>query len=183
MKTKQDKNLNHICKTLNRQLRHDVFQDRFTVRQIRKDGFVDDHSLHWYIMELCDKKDPSRNKLFHLTNWYGKSMMCEVYSKMNDFIVESDFWNTFNQDEWDSKYIMCPHCGEYKPFKTKRERVEYVVYKDNEPVKVSMIANVNYCKECCNKVIDLKNRKILNNKIKELIGDFSWFPEVSYGKN
>lgn len=180
MKTKQDKYLNHICKILNRQLRHDVFQGRFTIRQIKKNGFEDDHSLHWYIMELCDKKDPSRNQIFCLTNWYGKSMMYEVYSKMNKFITESDFWSTFNYDEWNSKYMICSHCDEYRPFKTKRERVEYVVYKDNKPLKISMIANVNYCKECGSKMMVFKHKTELKNKIEELIGEFSWFPEVGY---
>ena len=51
MKIKQDRWDTRWCKKLNRQLLEDVFKDRFSIREVQKMGYIDDHSEHWYVFE------------------------------------------------------------------------------------------------------------------------------------
>lgn len=94
MKTNSDKKVNQKIKQLNRRLAKDVFGDRFYVRQIMKSGYRDWHEYHFYIYQLCDRKYPNRNKVVCLNE--GEILIRRLLDvEINNFIVESDFWQTF----------------------------------------------------------------------------------------
>ena len=95
-KTKMDRKVNRAARSLNRQLEQDVFGKRFWARQrtkIKVDG------IEHYQYELIDHLEPERNQIlpwetgFALTNFHTLSIA------MNKFIVESDFWELFKQNE------------------------------------------------------------------------------------
>ena len=67
MKTKMDKKVNHYVKRMNNELKHDVFKDRFEVRQVRKTRGED--GLQYYIYELRDNLQPERNKIIGWYTW------------------------------------------------------------------------------------------------------------------
>lgn len=96
-KTKTDKKVNRKVKAFNKALKKDVFKDRFWVRQYQKtkcDG------LNYYLYELVDNLEPERNTV--LRGWIlGESclFMSEIWEGMNDFIIKSDFWSKYYNDD------------------------------------------------------------------------------------
>lgn len=93
----EDRKVNRNVKKLNRQLRKDVFGDRFYARQVRKsraDGVM------FYQYELIDNECPERNTL--VDGWlsaYEIYMFNHIWIAMNDFIVSSDFWEKYRQHQ------------------------------------------------------------------------------------
>lgn len=87
MKTKADRKVNRIIKKLNKQVREDVFGNRFYAHQLQKarlDG------VSYYLYEFVD----SENKDATLVKWFNEFEMVRFYEPwrlMNDLIVESDF--------------------------------------------------------------------------------------------
>ena len=102
MKTKMDKKVNHYVKKMNNELKHDVFKDRFEVRQVRKTRGED--GLQYYIYELRDNLQPERNKVMH--GWLSGYAICrfggELWMELNEFIITSNFWDLF----WKEKGII-----------------------------------------------------------------------------
>ena len=95
MKTKTDKKVNRITKSINRQLEKDVFKDRFWIRQCKKTK--NNCNVQCYLFELCDRKNPTR---IYRTGWlWGDSefLMKILLLEMNDFIISSDFWITYQK--------------------------------------------------------------------------------------
>lgn len=96
-KSKIDRKINKKVRKFNKSLREDVFGNRFWVRQYQKatcDG------LHYYLYELVDNLEPERNTV--LNGWMlGEScfFMSEIWEGMNDFIIKSDFWAKYYNDE------------------------------------------------------------------------------------
>lgn len=92
-KTKTDRKVNRCIKQLNKQLRDDVFGDRFFARQYRK-AYVD--GLSYYQYELIDRECPERNRVIRHWLWSGEIIHSyKVHIEMNDFIVTSDFWKKY----------------------------------------------------------------------------------------
>ena len=58
-KTKTDKKVNRVIKRINKELREDVFKDRFYFRQVEKAR--GECNLQYYLYEMCDKLEPERN--------------------------------------------------------------------------------------------------------------------------
>ena len=58
-KTKTDKKINRIVRRINKELKEDVFKDRFYLRQVEKTRGV--CSSQYYLYEMCDKLEPERN--------------------------------------------------------------------------------------------------------------------------
>lgn len=91
----EDKKVNRNIKKLNKQLRDDVFGNRFYARQVKKhktDGIM------YYQYELIDNECPERNTI--IRGWltaYEIYMFNRVWEAMNDFIVNSDFWQKYRQ--------------------------------------------------------------------------------------
>lgn len=97
MKTKTDKRVNRITKSINRQLEKDVFKDRFWVRQYKKTK--GECGIQYYLFELCDRKDSSRNQICRKGWIWGDSefLMKDLLFEMNNFIISSDFWATYQK--------------------------------------------------------------------------------------
>lgn len=94
-KSKNDKKINRLVKRINRQLKEDVFGDRFWIRQIQKQK-VD--GVDYYLYEMRDREEPNRNSLIK-EGWmsgYDFFLAAHFYEAINDFIVKSDFWNKYN---------------------------------------------------------------------------------------
>lgn len=90
MKTNIDKKVNKTVKKINNQLKVDVFGNRFWIRQYRKSR-VD--GISYYLYELCDRKQPSRNKI--IPGWLDEFEILifhKLDTEINEFIVSSDFW-------------------------------------------------------------------------------------------
>ena len=96
MKTKADKRINQKVRKMNKQLKEDVFGTRFWARQYRKTRSKETNT--WYYMyELCDRKQPERNKLI---GWYSEFELTTFHPidiEMNDFIVNSSFWKEYKE--------------------------------------------------------------------------------------
>lgn len=145
MKTKYDKKVNQSSRKLNRQLRNDVFQDRFSVVQKRKQGYKDCHEYHIYLYEFLDKKCPERN----FEKWLTESeilISCKLFKLMNDFIITSDFWNTFDKKEFFKDKVMCFSCHEYIPYTVKMTKLIAKNYTNDE--SISFYGEVLFCKRC-----------------------------------
>ena len=95
-KYKEDKRVNKIVKKINRDLKKDVFGDRFWLRQIKKQR-VD--GLDYYLYEMKDRKDPRRDTPIRGWLWGGSQFLIgEFYEAINDFIIRSDFWSIYHND-------------------------------------------------------------------------------------
>ena len=93
MKTKIDKKVNKKVRQFNKELKEDVFNGRFWVRQYQK-ARVD--GVEYYLYELMDREQPERNKL--VRGWLlgiSPFFMSEIWDGMNTFIVKSDFWEQY----------------------------------------------------------------------------------------
>ena len=91
-KTKTDRKVNRKVKKFNKELREDVFQGRFEVRQLAKTR-VDD--MQYYLYEVRDNHHPERNRI---VPWeWGDSIffMDKIWREMNDLIITSDFWSLY----------------------------------------------------------------------------------------
>lgn len=99
MKTKTDRKVNKIAKRVNRMLKKDVFGDRFWVRQVKK--LKGKSGLQYYLYELRDRLEPERNHLFTCGWLWGDSffLSADFFEQANDFIVRSDFWAKYWNDE------------------------------------------------------------------------------------
>lgn len=97
-KTKQDKKMNKITRGLNKQLREDVFKDRFYVRQVAKQRGCD--GLQYYLYEMVDTLEPYRNSIVDVGWIWGGSHFAaaSLYESINNFIVRSDFWAKYRDD-------------------------------------------------------------------------------------
>lgn len=95
MKTKVDKRVNKITKTINRSLEKDIFGSRFWIRQYRK---IKNDDMQYYLFELCDRVKPSRNIICKEGWLWGESnlLMKDLLLAVNNFIVTSDFWEEYN---------------------------------------------------------------------------------------
>jgi len=95
-KTKSEKKVNKIVKAINRSLEKDVFKNRFWIRQVKKaraDG------ISFFIFEMKDREDPSRDKIMH--GWideFEATMFRQLDIEINNFIVTSDFWTKYKKN-------------------------------------------------------------------------------------
>lgn len=87
---------------LNRNLKEDCFAGRFSVKMIkRKDEFL----LRWpypkFFIEIMDNEQPERNivELFHWSDSWGLREFETLIDILNNFIVSSDFWDRWRNDE------------------------------------------------------------------------------------
>lgn len=95
MKSKTDKKVNRVVKRLNRELKEDVFGDRFWCRQVAK---LKADDVEHYIYELKDREDPSRDRV--IRGWLSGFEIITFHTlamEMNDFIVTSNFWEEFKR--------------------------------------------------------------------------------------
>ena len=96
MKTKADKKVNKIIKQLNRQLKEDIFGDRFWVKQVAKVRF---QVISYYLYELKDRLQPERDKILDWKHEWSLFTFHEIHIAMNDFIISSDFWDKYKKGE------------------------------------------------------------------------------------
>lgn len=92
MKNKQDKKVNKSVRMLNKNIREDVFGNRFEIRQVQKSRYTDCPEICIYRYKLIDYEEQKRN---YETRWYSCFEICvlnKLWIEMNDFIVKSDFW-------------------------------------------------------------------------------------------
>lgn len=97
VKSKQDRKVNKLTRTLNKRINKDIFKNRFNVRQLKKTGSKYDIGYHYYLYCFEDRENPERN----FEDWLSEheiiySMM--LHRKMNNFITESDFWEHYRKD-------------------------------------------------------------------------------------
>ena len=92
MKTKAEKMVNRRVRAFNRELRRDVFGDRFQVYQYQK---ARSDGMSWFLYELRDKEQPERNCIVH--GWLNEfDFQRRIWEEMNDFIIYSNFWSKYH---------------------------------------------------------------------------------------
>lgn len=97
MKTKVDKKINRIVKGMNKELKEDVFGDRFWLRQVKKQKGED--GMQYYLYELKDRIEPERDTLIRGWLWgHSVFLRAELFDAVNDFIIRSDFWAKYYND-------------------------------------------------------------------------------------
>lgn len=103
MKTNVDKRVNKIVRKINRELKADVFGDRFWIRQFQK--AKNDEGMQYYLYEMRDRLEPNRNSLIAEGWIWGESQFfaSTIYEAINDFIVKSDFWSKHNGSSYNQK--------------------------------------------------------------------------------
>jgi len=79
-------------KKLNRQLKEDVFGDRFYARLRRRER---GDGIMYYMYELCDRDQPDRNEIIPWETAFSIYKFNKIWVEMNDFIVTSDFWEKY----------------------------------------------------------------------------------------
>lgn len=96
-KTKVDRKINKIVRIINRNLKEDVFGDRFWIRQVKKQK---SDGMQYYLYEMIDRKHPERNSLVSHGWLWGESffLSADFYEAINDFIVRSSFWAEYYDD-------------------------------------------------------------------------------------
>ena len=95
MNKKICRKVNRRARQLNKQLAQDVFGNRFWVRQVQKQYKND---IHYFQYELRDRLQPERNRL--VSGWLSEFALItfnDLWLEMNDFIITSDFWKTYNK--------------------------------------------------------------------------------------
>lgn len=95
MNKKICRKVNRRARQLNKQLAQDVFGNRFWVRQVQKQYKND---IHYFQYELVDNLQPERNRL--ISRWFSEFSLItfnDLWIEMNDFIITSDFWKTYNK--------------------------------------------------------------------------------------
>ena len=96
MKNKVDKKVNKKVREFNKELKEDVFNGRFWVRQYQKTKY---EGNNYYLYELRDRLQPERNKVIY--EWLrGESLffMNNIWEEMNDFIIKSNFWELYRNE-------------------------------------------------------------------------------------
>lgn len=94
MNKKICRKVNRRVRQLNKQLAEDVFGNRFWVRQVQKQYKND---IHYFQYELRDRLQPERNKLLYWLSEFSLVTFNDLWLEMNDFIITSDFWETYNK--------------------------------------------------------------------------------------
>ena len=92
VKTLEAKKVNRYVRNLNRQLRNDVFGDRFEARQIKK-GFGD--GIEYFMYMLIDHEQPERNEIVPWETAFAICNFSHIHIAMNKCIVDSDFWKKY----------------------------------------------------------------------------------------
>ena len=114
-KTNVDKRMNRIVKKINKDLREDLFGDRFWIRQVKKVRSQEDKSMQYYLYEMIDRKQPERNSYI---DWiWGEShfVVSDLFTAINDFIVRSDFWKDYFKDDTRYDIKLDTYRAEYNP--------------------------------------------------------------------
>lgn len=88
------KRVNRNVKKLNKQLRADVFGNRFEARQIAKSRTP--YGIEYFMYMLIDNEQPERNKIIPWETAFSIAKFNKIWVEMNDFIVKSDFWEKYN---------------------------------------------------------------------------------------
>ena len=94
MNKKICRKVNRRARQLNKQLAEDVFGNRFWVRQVQKQC---KNGIHYFQYELRDRLQPERNKLLYWLSEFSLVTFNDLWLEMNDFIITSDFWKTYNK--------------------------------------------------------------------------------------
>lgn len=164
MKSKSDKKVNRLVKSLNRQIRNDVFGDRFSLLQVFKTGKYDCHDYHVFLYRFIDKKHPDRN--FEKYFDEGEILIQKkLYIEMNEFIILSDFWNTFDRESYFKSRAMCSNCSSYSHYNIKKIRLRAVNTKTGRGL--DFIGEQAYCKKCNSIISQSYTEDILKkNKIR-----------------
>ena len=116
MKTKVDKKVNKIVKSINRQLKQDVFKDRFWIRQVQKQK--NEYGMQFYLFEMRDRLEPNRNSIIAQGWIWGENrfLVSGLYEAINDFIIKSDFWSLYNGSIYDES--MDDYAAEFNHYRT-----------------------------------------------------------------
>jgi hypothetical protein len=83
------KKVNNRAKQLNKQLKQDIFGTRFWIKEVQK-SYKD--NIHYFLYELRDREQPERNEIIGWFSEFELLTFCNLWLKMNDFIITSDFW-------------------------------------------------------------------------------------------
>ena len=90
MNRKICKKVNCRARQLNKQLKQDVFGNRFWIKEVQKQ-YV--NGTHYFMYELRDREQPNRNRI--INEWYTEFSLLtfnHLWIEMNNFIITSDFW-------------------------------------------------------------------------------------------
>ena len=93
-KTLGERKMNRKIKTFNKQLKRDVFGNRFWIREYRKSRI---DGITYFLFELKDREQPERDCLIH--GWINEFADWKIFTEMNDFIINSDFWEKYREQK------------------------------------------------------------------------------------
>ena len=93
-KTLIDKKVNRVIKKLNKQIKQDVFGNRFEARQLQKSRL---NGVTYYMYQLIDNEQPERNTVIPWETGFAITTFHKIEMEMNNFIVNSDFWSKYNK--------------------------------------------------------------------------------------
>ena len=119
MKTKVDKKVNKIVKSINRQLKQDVFKDRFWIRQVQKQK--NEYGMQFYLFEMRDRLEPNRNSIIAQGWIWGENrfLVSGLYEAINDFIIRSSFWSKYYNDSSRYNYDLDFYAHSFYHYHTK----------------------------------------------------------------
>lgn len=95
MNKKICRKVNRRARQLNKQLNQDVFGNRFWIKEVNKQYL---NGIHYFMYELRDRLQPERNQI--INEWFNEFQLLkfnDLWIKMNDFIITSDFWKKYNK--------------------------------------------------------------------------------------
>lgn len=92
-KSNDAKKVNRNVRKLNRQLKADVFGDRFEARQFKKSRVGE---VEYFMYKLIDHVQPERNIIIPWETAFSIYRFNAIWIAMNDFIVSSNFWQEYN---------------------------------------------------------------------------------------
>lgn len=119
-KSKEDRRVNKIVQQINKELREDVFKDRFWVRQVAKQK--SDDGLTYYLYEMIDNQEPNRNAYVNAGWIWGGSqfLASDIYEAINDFIIRSNFWSEYFNDPERYSFDADYYAHEFYSLRSKR---------------------------------------------------------------
>lgn len=97
---KTKRKMNKRIRTLNNQLKNDVFGDRFYCRSTMMDiaTYFDGSWTLYYDLEFIDRKTGETRKLYLISDW-SFIHSWKIFEMMNDLIINSDFWDCYKKQQ------------------------------------------------------------------------------------
>ena len=97
---KMKRRVNAHIRALNRQLKEDVFGERFYCRsaQMKIHTYFDGSWTIFHNLEFIDRKTAEVRMMYNVSDWEFRHSW-KIFETMNNLIIESDFWEDFRKNK------------------------------------------------------------------------------------